>query len=231
MGGLKCTTLMDTMNKIMLPQDNLTYKYKGDQSIKIGVLGMVDDNIAISQCGVNSLEKNALINSFIESNRLKLSKEKSVVLHVGKKHKCKQPCPKLKVHKSEMNEVESVRYLGDVFSASGALRPRVEDRRSSGWGKLAEVEGILSELPQDHKIEIGMKLHEAKIHNGILFNSEAWSNVTDGDMERLEQVGTAALKALVAGHSKCTKAFYYLEFGTLMIRHKVMIRRILYHHQ
>ena len=49
-------------------------------------------------------------------------------------------------------------------------------------------------------------------------------------MERLEQVGTAALKALVAGHSKCTKAFYYLEFGTLMIRHKVMIRRILYHH-
>ena len=74
-----------------------------------------------------------------------------------------------------------------------------------------------------------MKLHEAKIYNGILFNSEAWSNVTDSDMERLEQVGTAALKALVAGHSKCTKAFYYLEFGTLMIRHKVMIRRILYH--
>ena len=40
----------------------------------------------------------------------------------------------------------------------------------------------------------------------------------------------AALKALVAGHSKCPTAFYFLEFGTLMIRHKVMIKRLMYHH-
>ena len=92
-----------------------------------------------------------------------------------------------------MREVESVRYLEDIISASGALRPCVDDRRNSGWGKVAEVTGILSELPQNCHIKIGMKLREAKIHNGILFNSEAWSNVSDADMERLEQVDTAAL--------------------------------------
>ena len=58
----------------------------------------------------------------------------------------------MKVHKSEINELELVRYLRDVFSASGALQPRVEDKRSSGWDKLAQVEGILSELPHDYKI-------------------------------------------------------------------------------
>ena len=104
------------------------------------------------------------------------------------------------------------------------------DRRNKGWGKLAEITGILSELPKTTRIEGGMKLHKVKLHNGMLFISEAWSNASDADMERLEQVHTAALKDLVTGHSKCSKAFYYLEFGALMIRHKVMIRRLMYHY-
>ena len=54
--------------------------------------------------------------------------------------------------------------------------------------------------------------------------------LTYSDMERLEQVDTSALKDLVTGHSKCSKAFYYIEFGALMIRHIVMIKRLLYHH-
>ena len=171
--------------------------------------------------------KNSDINSFIETQRLTLSYEKSVVIHVGKK--CKF-CPKLKVHKKQMKSADTVRYLGDIISSSGSIRPCVEDRRSKGWGKLAEIKGILSELPKVRQIEVGLKLRETKIHNGILYNTEAWSNVGLKDLERLEQVDTSALKALVSGHAKCTKVFYYLEFGTLMVRHLVTIRRIMFHH-
>ena len=39
----------------------------------------------------------------------------------------------------------------------------VEDRRNSGWGKLSEITGILSELPQARKVEVGLKLREVKI--------------------------------------------------------------------
>lgn len=136
-GSLKCTTAMDTLNKILLPQEHLTYKYKQDQDIKIGVLGMVDDTLAINDCGTSSIKKNSIINSFIETQRLTLSHEKSVVFHVGKK--CKHFCPKLKVHDKDMKSADSVRYLGDIISASGSIRPCVEDRRSKGWGKLAEI--------------------------------------------------------------------------------------------
>jgi hypothetical protein len=160
--------------------------------------------------------------------RLTLSEEKSVVLHVGKK--CKKQCPKLKVPEKDMKSAQTVRYLGDIISASGAMRPCIEDRRSKGWGKVSELKGILSELPEIRRVEIGLKLREAKVHNGILFNSEAWSNVSDADMERLEQVSAAALRALVDGHAKCSKAFYYLEFGVPMVRHIVMVRRIMYLH-
>ena len=59
---------------------------------------MVDDILAISECGTNSIVKNAVINSFIETQRLTLSKDKSQVVHIGKSYNCKEVCPKLKVH-------------------------------------------------------------------------------------------------------------------------------------
>ena len=130
-----------------------------------------------------------------------------------------------------MRTAESVRYLGDVISSSGSLRPCLEDRRNKGWGKVAEMTGILAEMPNSRQIQVGLKLREAKIHNGILYNSEAWSNVTNKDMDSLGQVDMAALRAIMGGgHSKCPKAFYFLEFGTLMVKHIIMIRRLLYHY-
>ena len=54
-GSLKCTTLMDTLNKIILPLSQMTYRYKGDQNIELGVLGMVDNNLAIGNCGISSV--------------------------------------------------------------------------------------------------------------------------------------------------------------------------------
>ena len=75
-GSLKCTSSKDILPKNILEQKDLTYKFRGDPGIEIGVLGMVDDNLAISKCGTSSVMKNAVINSFIEMQRLTLSKEK-----------------------------------------------------------------------------------------------------------------------------------------------------------
>ena len=126
--SLKCVVSMDKVNKVMLADDSLTYKYRGDPNIHLGVLGMVDDILAISHCGIASIKKNAIMNSFIEQQRLTMSKTKSVVLHIGRKSKCYNPCPTLRVHDTYMKTADSVRYLGDIISASGARRPCIEDR-------------------------------------------------------------------------------------------------------
>ena len=73
-------------------------------------------------------------------------------------------------------------------------------------------------------------MRESKLCNGILFSTEAWSSISDRDMDRLEQVDLALLKQLVDGHSKCSKVFYYLEFGVISLRHLIMSRRLMYHH-
>ena len=64
-GSLKCTASMDILNKIILEQKDLIYKVRREPDIEIGVLGMVNDNLAISKCGTVSVMKNAVINSFI----------------------------------------------------------------------------------------------------------------------------------------------------------------------
>ena len=230
-GSIKCTVSMDKINKIMLANDNLTYKYRGDSEIKLGVLGMIDDTLGISKCGTAAVAKNAVLNSFIETQRLTMSKKKSVVLHVGKKSKCLISCPTLRVHDSEMKTAESVRYLGDIVSASGSLRPCIDDRRSKGWAKVAEIEGTLSAMPDRRRVIIGLKLRETKLCNGMLYSTEAWTNISDKEIERMEQVDLAALRTIIGGgHSRCPKPFYYLEYGLIMFRHIIMIKRINYHY-
>ena len=228
--SLKCAASMDTLNKTILEQEHLTYKYRGDPNIQIGVLGMVDDNFSVSNCGMKTVQKNAVINSFIETQRLTLSQTKSVVIHVGKSSRCKKPCPTLKIHDHIMKTVQSQRYLGDIILATGSQRETVEDRRNSGWGKLSEITGILSELPKVRKVEVGLKLREAKIVNGMIYSTEAWSSISDKELTRMEQVDMACLRSLVKGHSKCSVAFITHEFGLLQLRHRIMIRRMMYHH-
>ena len=49
--SLKCTTVMDRLNKITMKNPNLQYYYKRDKNIGIGFLGMINDTLSISECG------------------------------------------------------------------------------------------------------------------------------------------------------------------------------------
>ena len=64
------------------------YKYKG---VPIPPLGMVDDVICLTNVS-RSKEINSLVNTFMESKRLRLSEQKYYQIHIGKGH---LSCPKL----------------------------------------------------------------------------------------------------------------------------------------
>ena len=67
-GSIKCTTTMDKLNKVMLKEDHLKYFYRNDQDIPIGVLGMVDDQLDISECGNQAVQKNAVLKKLCYSH-------------------------------------------------------------------------------------------------------------------------------------------------------------------
>ena len=223
---------MDTLNRTAITDSSLQYQYKGDPTIPIGVLGMVDDTLAVSDCGSNSIIKNAVINSFMETHRIALSQEKSSVLHIGKESNCVLPCPRLKVHQDVMQRKESTRYLGNVISTKGGLCDMIEDRRNQGWGKIATIMGILSEVDMGvHKLEVGLLLRKAILIGGMLYTAEAWWGLNEKQLARLEVVDTALLRKLTGGHAKSATEFYHLETNTWKLRHHISYLRIMYHQE
>ena len=108
---------------------------------------MVNDILSISKCGKEAIEKTAVINSFLESERLTLSKAKSNVAHIGNASKCKQKCPTLKVHADEMLNVKSTKYLGNYIIQKDGVKQTIEERRKKGWGLISKVKAILDEVP------------------------------------------------------------------------------------
>ena len=73
------------------------------------------------------------------------------------------------------------------------MRETIEDRRNKGWGKVSDISGILSEMPDTRKVEIGLRMRVAKLINGMIYSTEAWSKISDWELVRLEQVNMSPI--------------------------------------
>ena len=95
-------------------------------------LAMVDDLLAMSTCGQESLSLNIYMNTLIELKKLKFHtpnkdcKRKCHNINVGPKNKL---CPKLQVHGTQMEEVDHDTYLGDVVSGDGKNTKNVREKK------------------------------------------------------------------------------------------------------
>ena len=224
-GSLCCTATMDKLGQIVYKNEDLIYKYKDE--VDIPCLGMVDDIMCIQKCNIKSVEINAAVNAFIESKKLTLSKTKCHRIHIARKSKNTKECEKLKVHEDKMEDTTKSKYLGDIIDNSGKIRANIEERRAKGFAIVNEILAILEEIPLGRfRMEIGLKLRKAMLINGILYNSEAWHNVREKEIKRLEEVDEHFLRTLVHGHAKTPIEFIYLETGSIPIRYILGSRRM-----
>ena len=86
-----------------------------------------------------------------------------------------------------MKTSDCTKYLGLLISSTGGVYETIEDRRSRGWGKIATIMAILSEITLgSFRLGVG---HMIMI-NSMLFSAKAWSGVTEKQLARLEVVDT-----------------------------------------
>ena len=67
---LKCSIQIDTLGKECLESGEGLYEYK--ECVNVPPLAMIDDILAVSECSVESVELNALIQSKIAQKNLQL---------------------------------------------------------------------------------------------------------------------------------------------------------------
>ena len=226
-GPIKATTQIDTLGRDCKDFNQGIFLYKNVLSIL--PLSFIDDCLGFSQCGAQTVELNAIMNSKIVSKKLRLSEDKCTHMHFSKSSsKC---YTNLKADNAEMKKSKECSYLGDVLSTNGSIEATIEQRRQKGVGICSQITGIVNGLSLGNfYFQIGFFLRETMLLNGILTNSEAWYPVNDSMLDILQNIDLLLLKKLTNGHSKTAKEAFYLETGLLPLRFVVMKKRLMYLH-
>ena len=231
-GPIQCSVSIDKIGRDCENFDIHRYKYKG--KIKVCPLSMVDDLLAVASCGLESLAVNTFINTHIELKKLAFhtpdsnNKTKCHKIHVGKPNKF---CPNLKVHGTTMPEVDNDEYLGDIISADGKNKLNIKNRVAKGYGKIAEIMGILEKLSfGKHYYKIAILLRDTLLLGSILTNSEVWYRLTNDDLNELEKIDRTLLKRICILPSSTPSAALYLELGCMRVSTIIKARRLNYLH-
>ena len=182
--------------------------------------------MGIQKCSQKSMKLNKSINTFIDLEKLTLSKRKCQNVHIGNQ---KVACSALKIDGSKMKNSNQETYLGDIIDKSGSIRPNVEKRKNKGYGMISNILAIISELPLGHwRTESGLRLRQAMLINGMLFNSEAWHGINRKDIEVFEKVDEALIRGILNAHPKIPIEALYLETKSIPIRFIIASRRLMY---
>ena len=225
-GSLCCVVLMEKLGKFAYNNPDLLYYYKG--LVGTPPLQMIDDVMGIQKCSQKSMKLNKSINTFIDLEKLTLSKRKCQNVHIGNQ---KIACSALKIDGSKMKNSLQETYLGDIIDKSGSIRPNIEKRKSKGYGMISQILAIISDLPLGHwRTESGLRLRQAMFINGTLFNSEAWHGITKKDTEIFEKVDEALLRGILNAHPKIPIEALYLETKSIPIRFILASRRLMFMH-
>ena len=110
-------------------------------------------------------------------------------------------------------------YLGDKLHKSGTISANINHRKARGFGIVNEILAMIKEAPLSWwKVKAGLILRQARLVNGMIFNSEAWHGLTLKQTIELEKVDEALIRGLIGGHSKLPIPALYTETGQMTIR-------------
>ena len=176
---------------------------------------MVDDEITMAKCSVESTKTNAFMNNFAEMKKLKYGVKKCHKMHVGPKT---TKCSDIRVHNESGSTVQTDKYCGDLISSNGSNVEKIKERCDRGFGIVNYIISILEELPlgQFH-IPTGLKLREAMLINGLIFNSESWYNLKDEEIKKLSSIDEMLMRKILKAPATTCKEVLFLEAGCQQI--------------
>ena len=241
-GPLLCSKQVDTFGQECLDTHKYTYKYRGE--VEIPPLSMVDDLLCISECGFKTTMANAYLKLKTDVKKLQFGAPKCKKLHVGKTCE-KYKCQDLKVDRWEelvirneetgiddvedkcngveiMEEKTEDKYLGEIISADGRNIQNIKARVAKGKGIVSRIQTILEGIPFGRFFfKVALVLRES-----MIYNSEAWYNVTNRELDLLESVDLQFLRKILNAPRSTPKEMLYLEMGCVPFREMIRKRRI-----
>ena len=113
-----------------------------------------------------------------------------------------------------MEETEEEKYLGVLISNDGRNLKNIKARVARGIGIVKRILTILDTIPfGKHYFEVGMLLRDSLLISSILYNAEAFYNLTDAELNLIETVDLMFLRQLMNVPKTTPKEMFFLKLG------------------
>ena len=210
-------------------QEDLGMGYQiGDAILK--ALAFVDDIATISRDHINAYKAHKSVVWFSSKKRLILNALKCVLLCINiKPH---HVIPRLKIDDAAILTAECASYLGDIFNTAGNNKDLIEDRVKKGKACIVSAMSLCGEITMGvYTIDTLLLLYCSVFLAVLLYNSQAWSNLTTSNIHDLQVIQLKYLKRMLHAPSSTSNPLTFLETGTLPIENEIHIRQLnfLYH--
>ena len=138
-------------------------------------------------------------------------------------------CPALKVHGRAMQNCSEETYLGDIISLDGKNTKNIKSHTSKGLGIISQIFNILDCTSfSPHNFEIALLLRDSMLINGTLYNAEIWYNMTESDINELQNLDNIFFSRLLGVPKSTPTETFHLELGVLLMPTIIKASRILF---
>ena len=207
-----------SLNK--LSTDSIGYNFG---SVQIKSMEFVDDLVDPNRDKQSALASNAVLQEIQHEKRLTFSAEKCELLKINSKD---DTC--LKVNCKRMKQVDVACYLGDHFNREGNNSDLCKERVTKAKDTIIKLCSLCGETYMGNKqIESMLLLYRTVFTPRLIYNCEAWSNLTPKDHLTLQTSQLTYLRNVLEVSKAMPVAAMYLELGILPVRYETEMRQLL----
>lgn len=192
-------------------------------------LAFVDDIATINKDHINAYKSHRNVVWFSAKKRLLLNALKCVLLCINVK--AHHVIPRLKIDDAAILTKECATYLGDIFNTAGNNKDLIEDRIKKGKACIINAMSLCGEITMGlYTIDTLLLLYWSVFLAVILYNAQAWSNLTASNINDLQVIQLKYLKRMLHAPSSTSNPLTFLETGTIPIEHEIHIRQLNFLH-
>ena len=208
------------------------YNHKGGMftgTFVINDLLYVDDTTDIND-DINETElSHQEVVNFSKCKRLTINHPKCALLTINKK--AHHSNPTLTIGDGTIPQVERTKALGDMVNQRGNNVDLIEGKVKSAKAAMTECLSMCNEVTMGlFFVESATILYQSVFLATLLHNCQAWRNLTNNDLKKLEIMQLRYLKRIMRAPLSTPNAFVFLEFGVLPVKYVIHTRQLTFLH-
>ena len=195
----------------------------------IRCLVFVDDIAIMNATLQDTYEAHEKVVWFSKIKRLTLNGQKCMIMCVNQN--AASVVPQLRINGEILDEKHVVIYLGDVFNWKGNNSDMIEDRVKKGKSCLVNSMSLCNDITMGlFAIETMLLLYKSLFLQIVLYNAQAWTNLSIRDKKNLQTIQLKYLKRIFRAPTSTSNCLTFLETGTLPIEHEIHIKQLMFLH-